>query len=85
MKKIVNSVIVLWIALFSSTSSEEESVYESVNSNCNAVKTKDVVIIRRDLNDVTSYNELIVMRSDQPLGIFRNVKELAKDAILVLS
>ena len=85
MKKIVNSVIVLWIALFSSTSSEEESVYESVNSNCNAVKTKDVVIIRRDLNDVTSYNELIVMRSDQPFGIFRNVKELAKDAILVLS
>jgi hypothetical protein len=81
MKKILNLILVLSIALLSFTSSGEENIYESANLNYNVIKTSGVVIITVDLTDVASYDEIIVMRSDKPSGVFRNVKELSKEDI----
>lgn len=84
MKTLIKTILVLSIALFSFTSSGEESFYEGTNVNYNVVKTNGVVIISLDLKDPTSYDEIIVMRSDKPSGVFRNVKELSQEDIYKL-
>jgi hypothetical protein len=81
MKNLMKTLLILTIALFSFTTPGEESVYESANLNYSVVKTNGVVIFSLDINDPTSYDEIIVMRSDKPSGNFRNVKELSKEDI----
>ena len=84
MKNLIKTFLVLSIALFSFTTSGEESVYESERLNYNVEKVNSVVIINLDLKDPLSYEEIIVMRSDKPSGTFRNVKELSKEDIAKL-
>lgn len=76
MKNLRNFIVVLAIALFSFTSAGEESVYEGTNVNYNVSKANGIVKIQLGLLEPENYDGIIVMRSDSPSGLFRNVKEM---------
>ena len=82
MKKILLLSIAVLITMFSfATTGEEESAYENPFLSYSVEKITGKVLINVDIKNVDQYTEVRIVRSDNPVTNFRQIK-LLKDANL---
>lgn len=82
----MKKTLLLSIAIMISTLSfafigEEEASYENAVVSYNVEKTTGQVLINLDLKNIDQYSEIRIVRSDNPVTNFRQVKLLTADAI----
>lgn len=86
MKKTLLLTIAIMISLISfATTGEEEASYENAVISYNVEKATGKVLINLDLKNIDQYSEIRIVRSDNPVTNFRQIKLLSADAISGLS
>ncbi len=85
MKNLLYTFVFTSLILFSFTLPGEESIYEGTKVSYKVEKENGVVVINLDLMDPNDFQEILIMRSDNPSEYFRSIKELSKEQISQLS
>jgi hypothetical protein len=81
MRNLLYTFVFTSLILFSFTLPGEESIYEGTKVSYKVEKENSVVVINLDLMDPNDFQEIVIMRSDNPSEYFRSIKELSKDQI----
>jgi hypothetical protein len=82
MKKTLLLTIAIMISIVSFASiGEEEASYENAVVSYNVEKATGQVLINLDLKNIDQYAEIRIVRSDNPVSNYRQVKLLTGDAL----
>jgi hypothetical protein len=85
MKNIIYTLALISISLFAFTSAGEESSYEGTTVSYNVAKEMGIVTINLGLKEPSDFEEILIMRSDNPSANFRRIKELNQEAVDALT
>ena len=86
MKKTLLLTIAIMISIVSfATTGEEEASYENAVISYNVEKATGKVLINLDLKNIGQYSEIRIVRSDNPVTNFRQIKLISAEAISELS
>lgn len=86
MKKTLLLTIAIMISIVSfATTGEEEASYENAVISYNVEKATGKVLINLDLKNIDQYSEIRIVRSDNPVTNFRQIKLISAEAISELS
>lgn len=77
--------LLISISLLAFTQAGEESAYEGSSVSYNVAKEQGVVLINLGLKEPDTFEEIIIMRSDNPSIYFRSIKELNSEAVAQLT
>ena len=82
MKKTLLLTIAIMITMISfATTGEEEASYENAVISYNVEKVTGKILINLDLKNIDQYSEIRILRSDNPVSNFRQIKLLTAEAI----